>query len=57
MISFFKDEFDIYRKMLFRESQKSNAGMDALGKFVCDFFVVWILFDFLHNKKWWSFYD
>lgn len=57
MISFFKDEFDIYRKMLFRESQKSNAGMDALGKFVCDFFVVWILFDFLHNKKGWSFYD
>lgn len=46
MISFFKDEFDIYRKMLFRESQKSNAGMDALGKFVCVSFVVWILLDF-----------
>lgn len=40
MISFFKDEFDIYRKMLFRESQKSNAGMEALSRFVCVCFVV-----------------
>lgn len=40
MISFFKGEFDVYRKMLFRESQKSNAGIEVLGKFVCVFAIL-----------------
>lgn len=39
MTSFFKDEFDIYRKMLFRESHKSGAGLSVLNKFVCVFFL------------------
>lgn len=37
MPMFFQDEFNIYRKMLLRESQKSIAGLEILNSFVSSF--------------------
>lgn len=36
MIEFFKEEFNVYRQMMFRESGKSAESLEILRKFVCN---------------------
>lgn len=52
MPMFFQDEFNIYRKMLLRESQKSIAGLEILNSFV-SFFLRFLIERYrLLYRKW-----